>query len=201
MPMKRVQVLLFEGYTTLDALGPSEVISKLASQYELRFSSFQGGPLKGSAGETILTDSVAEAPAPDVLLLPGGFGARRLVEEAGFVQALRGHAAECPEILCVCTGSALLARTGLLDGRRATTNKMAWDWATSQGPGVRWVRRARWVEDGNVWTSSGVSAGIDMALGYLARHHGEAVAGKVSSGLEHPWNPDPDADPFAPPSD
>jgi transcriptional regulator GlxA family with amidase domain len=97
----------------------------------------------------------------------------------------------------VCTGSALLARTGLLDGRPATSNKLAWDWVVQQGPRVRWQRRARWVDDGNVLTSSGVSAGIDMALSLVERLNGREMAITSARNMEYVWNLDPANDPFA----
>ena len=97
----------------------------------------------------------------------------------------------------VCTGTALLARTGLLDNRAATSNKMAWDWVTQHGPNVNWRRRARWVDDGNIITSSGVSAGIDMALALIARLHGRATAEQAARVMEYIWNDDPANDPFA----
>ena len=97
----------------------------------------------------------------------------------------------------VCTGSALLARTGLLDGRPATSNKLAWDWVVQQGPAVRWQRRARWVDDGNVLTSSGVSAGIDMALSLVERLNGRDMAVASARNMEYVWNTDPANDLFA----
>jgi transcriptional regulator GlxA family with amidase domain len=97
----------------------------------------------------------------------------------------------------VCTGSALLARTGLLDDRPATSNKIAWDWVVAQGPRVRWQRRARWVDDGNVLTSSGVSAGIDMALALIARLNGRDLALTAARNMEYVWHEDPGDDPFA----
>ncbi|PYN15793.1 MAG: hypothetical protein DME05_10615 [Candidatus Rokuibacteriota bacterium] len=97
----------------------------------------------------------------------------------------------------VCTGSALLARTGLLDGRPATSNKIAWDWVTQQGPRVLWKRKARWVDDGDVLTSSGVSAGIDMALSLIARLHGREMALTSARNMEYVWHESPEDDPFA----
>jgi len=97
----------------------------------------------------------------------------------------------------VCTGAALLARTGLLDNRPATSNKMAWDWVTQQGPGVPWVRQARWVDDEDIVSSSGVSAGIDMALALIARLHDRATAENAARVMEYVWNDDPSNDPFA----
>jgi transcriptional regulator GlxA family with amidase domain len=97
----------------------------------------------------------------------------------------------------VCTGSGLLAAAGLLDGYRATSNKRAFQWATEQGPLVDWVTTARWVEDRDRWTSSGVAAGMDMALALVAHFLGEPFARKVADGIELEWHRDPSWDPFA----
>src|SRR5207302_2914209 len=141
--------------------------------------------------------SFADAPAYDILLVPGGFGTRAAVNNAPFLRHLADASQRAPITTTVCTGSALLARTGLLDGRPATSNKIAWDWVTQQGPRVLWKRKARWVDDGNVLTSSGVSAGIDMALGLIARLHGREMALTSARNMEYVWHESPDDDPFA----
>src|SRR5574338_457732 len=105
-----------------------------------------------------------------VLFVPGGMGTRREVDNPVLLGWLERRAAGATHVTSVCTGAALLARAGLLDGHRATSNKRSWDWVVSQGPRVDWVRRARWVQDGRLWTSSGVSAGIDMTLQLIATH-------------------------------
>src|SRR5207249_9919974 len=97
----------------------------------------------------------------------------------------------------VCTGSALLARTGLLDDRPATSNKLAWNWVLQQGPRVQWIRQARWVDDGTIITSSGVSAGIDMTLGLTARLNGRELALASARFMEYRWHEDAGDDPFA----
>ena len=97
----------------------------------------------------------------------------------------------------VCTGSALLARTGLLDNRPATSNKLAWNWVLQQGPRVQWIRQARWVDDGTIITSSGVSAGIDMALSLIARLNGRELALASARNMEYRWHEDAGDDPFA----
>ena len=99
--------------------------------------------------------------------------------------------------MTVCTGTALLAQAGLLDGRRATTNKMFFAWPEGTWPAVHWVREARWVEDGKFWTSSGVSAGIDMALAVVERIAGSQTAELLATATEYDWHRDAGWDPFA----
>jgi transcriptional regulator GlxA family with amidase domain len=100
-------------------------------------------------------------------------------------------------VASVCTGSALLARAGLLDGHRATSNKLAFSWVTTQGEDVEWVARARWVEDRGRWTSSGVAAGIDMTLALVASIDGDERARQLADIIEYDWHADPTWDPFA----
>jgi transcriptional regulator GlxA family with amidase domain len=97
----------------------------------------------------------------------------------------------------VCTGSALLARTGRLDGRPATSNKIAWNWVIQQGPRVHWIRQARWVDDGTIISSSGVSAGIDMTLSLIARLHSLDIARTSARNMEYRWHEEASSDPFA----
>ena len=98
-------------------------------------------------------------------------------------------AAAAELVTSVCTGAALLARAGLLDGRDATSNKRAMDWVAEQGPSVSWIRSARWVDSGRVVTSSGVSAGIDMALTLTERIHGRELAEALQLVIEYDPQP------------
>jgi transcriptional regulator GlxA family with amidase domain len=98
--------------------------------------------------------------------------------------------------MSVCSGSAILAKAGLLDGRRATSNKQFFDLARAQSAGVRWVEQARWVEDGPFATSSGVSAGTDMALAVIAKLYGREVAQEIADSTEYEWQQDSTRDPF-----
>jgi transcriptional regulator GlxA family with amidase domain len=97
----------------------------------------------------------------------------------------------------MCSSSALLAKAGILDGKSATSNKRAFDWVKSQGPDVTWIRQARWVEDGRIFTSSGVSAGMDMTLGLIERLLGREHSRQVAKQAEYRWNEDRTIDPFA----
>ena len=100
-------------------------------------------------------------------------------------------------MLAVCTGTVLLATTGLLDGRRATTNKKDFTATIPYGPNVDWIPQARWVQDGKFFTSSGVSAGMDMSLAVMAKLFGQEAAEAVAVGTEYDWRNDPQWDPFA----
>ena len=98
----------------------------------------------------------------------------------------------------MCTGSVLAARAGILDGKRATTNKASWNSSVKYGPKVKWVPSARWVVDGNVWTSSGISAGIDATIAFIEEMYGKENATYVSNQMEYIRNEDPNWDPFSP---
>jgi transcriptional regulator GlxA family with amidase domain len=140
---------------------------------------------------------LADAPALDWLLVPGGIGTRTEVDNAGLLAWLAARAAGAERVTSVCAGAALLARAGLLDGRHATTNKAVFSWVQSQGPRVTWVPQARWVHDGPFSTSSGVSAGIDMALDLIARHVDVETAEALARSMEYEWHRDAGWDPFA----
>jgi transcriptional regulator GlxA family with amidase domain len=135
------------------------------------------------------------AEAIDVLIVPGGVGTRNdMSAEIDFVKRIYPS---LKAILCVCTGATILARAGVLDGRRATTNKRAFDWATSTGPNVNWVPEARWVVDGNIVTGSGISAGIDATYAFVGLNYGEKIAQELADSAEYVRWTDPDHDPFA----
>lgn len=111
------------------------------------------------------------------LIIPGGIGVRELVKNEIFLNHLKLISNKAEYILTICTGSILLSKTGLLNNKRATTNKRIFTW-TREFPDVFWVKKARWINDGNIYTSSGVSAGIDMTLGFIADLLGYEVAKK-----------------------
>jgi transcriptional regulator GlxA family with amidase domain len=88
-------------------------------------------------------------------------------------------------LISVCTGAGILARSGVLDGRNATTNKKVWDMVTALGPNVKWKSPARWVVDGNIWTSSGVTAGMDLIYAFIEEMYGATAAWNVQAELEY----------------
>ena len=206
-PIQRVAVALFEGFTVLDVYGPVQAFAscrvlqpdgKRRPFFEIFSMAREPGRVKASEGPATWADwSFERAPDFDILLVPGGFGTRVAVADQAFLGRLAAASRRARITTTVCTGSALLARTGLLDGRPATSNKIAWNWVIQQGPRVLWKRKARWVDDGDVLTSSGVSAGIDMALSLIARLHGREVALTAARNMEYVWHESADDDPFA----
>jgi transcriptional regulator GlxA family with amidase domain len=195
-----VGVVLFPDFELLDVFGPLEILGHLKDHFRILMVGPDAEPVASVQGpRTVADHGRDDAPALDVLLVPGGLGTRREVENAALLDWLRERAARAQLVTSVCTGAALLARAGLLDGRRATSNKRAWDWVVTQGPAVRWVRQARWVEDERFWTSSGVSAGIDMTLALVAKRLGPEAAEEFAWRIEHTWHRDADVDPFAAP--
>ena len=198
--MRTIGVLLFPQFELLDVCGPVEVLGHrlLADRQRVVTIAREAGPVPSVQGTGLVADhGFADAPALDVLLVPGGQGTRREVDDAALIDWIRKTAAATAVITSVCTGAALLARSGVLDRRRATSNKRAFDWVVSQGPHVEWVRKARWVVDGELWTSSGVSAGIDMALALVARLVDAPTAELIAHVIEYTRQTDPDDDPFA----
>lgn len=195
--MKLVNVLLFDNFTTLDALGPAEVFSRLKDIYEIKYFSMDGGSVSSSTGARVDTIKIDPIPISDILLIPGGFGTRQLVNDSNFLKTLSSLVTKSEYVLSVCTGSALLAKAGCIDHKKATSNKMSWDWIIAQSTKVDWIRHARWVVDGNFYSSSGITAGIDMALGFVADKHGYETAKTISKSLEYIWQENKEIDPFA----
>jgi transcriptional regulator GlxA family with amidase domain len=206
--VRRVAVVLFDGFTVLDVYGPVQALAAAGVRgddgsyhryFEIVTVASHAGPIRSGEGPTTVADyGFGDLPGCNILLIPGGMGTRTAVEDASLIHLIAEASRKSEITATVCTGTALLARTGLLDGRPATSNKMALDWVMAQGKHVLWKRSARWVDDGEIATSSGVSAGIDMALALIARLYGRETAERAASFMEYTWNDDPSNDPFAP---
>lgn len=195
---RRLGAVLFPGFELLDMFGPLEMFGHMTGIVDLATVAQNKGPVASAQGPSALADyGFADCPPLDLMLVPGGIGTRAEIDNAAMLDWLRRRGGEAELVMTVCTGSALLARTGLLDGHRATSNKMVFQWVTEQGPRVQWVPEARWVEDGKFVTSSGVAAGIDMALAVAARLGGEQLGDTLATATEYDWHRDPHWDPFA----
>ena len=196
MAVTTINLILFDDFETLDAFGPAEVLGKLPLIYRIKCHSPNGGVVLSRQGIPADTLPFSALDMSGILLIPGGKGTEQLVDEPDYIRQLKLFSEKAPYVLTVCTGSALLAKTGLLSGLKATSNKKAFEWVCSQGPDTQWIRRARWVRDGKYYTSSGVSAGIDMSLGFIGDLHGQNTAEEIARNIEYIWNRDPDDDPF-----
>jgi len=192
-----VAILLFDNFETLDAFGPVEIFGRLTDHYQVSFYSLAGGLIGNTHGVSVMTESLTDLEnGADIFLIPGGYGTREEVNNSLLIDRIRKISQLSKYVLAVCTGTSLLAKTGLLDGRKATSNKIAFDWVTTQGPNVTWVRKARWVVDGKYYTSSGVSAGMDMTLGFLEDIHGIEFARDVANTIEYNWQENKEEDSF-----
>ncbi|WP_309398884.1 DJ-1/PfpI family protein [Cerasicoccus maritimus] len=191
-----IGMVLFEGFEILDVFGPLEFFGRYPEQFKIVMLGECVGPIQSAQGPTAVADTDLTTHV-DILIVPGGQGTRREVNNEAFLAALRTLADNAQYVCSVCTGAGLLAKAGLLNGKRATTNKLAYAWATSQGPETEWIAEARWVADGNTLTSAGVTAGMDMALALIAEIMDLDAAREAARYAEYTWNEAPGNDPFA----
>jgi putative intracellular protease/amidase len=194
----RVDILLFNEFETLDVFGPVEIFGRLPEIFKLNFISVDGGLIESSQKVRIETSLYTKDDNTlKILFVPGGSGTREKANDNNFINFIENISKESKYIISVCTGSSLLAKAGILNGKRATSNKRAFKWVTEQNEDVLWVKEARWVRNGNIYTSSGISAGMDMALGFIADLMGKEKALEISRRIEYFWNEDSNYDPFS----
>ena len=195
---RRLGVVLFPEFELLDVFGPLEMFGMLKDAVDIVVVAERKGPVTSAQGPQVVAHhDFDDAPRLDLILVPGGFGTRGEAENPRMLDFLARRAGDAEVVMSVCTGTALLACAGLLDGKRATTNKMFFGWVAGQRPQVEWVKEARWVEDGKLVTSSGVSAGIDMSLAVIARLFGPQMSENLAVAAEYDWHRDSTWDPFA----
>lgn len=189
--------VLYENFELLDLYGPLEMFGTIGPELRIVTVAEKPGPVASAQGPSTLAEfGYDDCPPLDLILVPGGIGTVQQLAEPAIASFLQQRAASAEITMSVCTGSAILAKVGLLDGRRATSNKQFFEFARMQSEKVEWVPEARWVEDGPIATSSGVSAGTDMALGIIARLYGRQRAEDIASLTEYEWQSDPTRDPF-----
>jgi putative intracellular protease/amidase len=192
-----IAVVLFDDFETLDVFGPVEVFGRLTDKYSIKFYSQHGGEIKNRHGVSIITERLDEINGDlEIFIIPGGYGTRKEVYNIMLIDKIKELSLCSKFVMTVCTGSALLARTGLLDGKQATSNKRAFAWAKTNSEKVIWDNKARWTTDEKYYTSSGVSAGIDMSLGFLSDRFGIEFARQVADEIEYIWTEDKDNDTF-----
>src|SRR4051794_34914631 len=185
-----IAILIYDQLAALDAVGPYEVMRNVPG-WDVRFVAREKGDTRteDSSLGLVADHSLDEVLEPDVVLVPGGRGSRRLMHDEQLLQWLRDVDRSTRWTTSVCTGSLLLGAAGLLEGRRATCNWLVLDALRQFGADPV---GGRWVEDGKVITAAGVTAGIDMALHLVAQEAGPEMAQAVQLGIE--YDPDPPFD-------
>ncbi len=195
---RQVGILIFDDVEVLDFAGPFEVFSVTrtgewpsatdSKAFDVVLIGLAAEGVRTAGGMQVIPRwSLVDCPHVDILVVPGGWGTRRLLDHAGLRTWLQQRAARVELLTSVCTGSLLLAGAGLLDGRRATTHWQALDTLEKLRPAVSVVRDEHVVEEGSIFTSAGISAGIDMALRVVGRLHGEVVARATARHMEYPY--------------
>lgn len=194
-PLRHIGIVLFEHVEELDAVGPWEVLAFWARTrpedgWAVTCLSRDGGPVECSKGLSLVVHhSFDDAPPFDVLLHPGGRGTRPLLHDEAHLTWVREQRAAVPLMTSVCTGSLVYAAAGLLTGRPATTHWGSLDTLRALDASIDVRAEDRFVDDGDVVTSAGVSAGIDMALHLVARLAGVERAREVRRGIQYDPQP------------
>ncbi|MFT4563965.1 MAG: transcriptional regulator GlxA family with amidase domain [Gammaproteobacteria bacterium] len=195
---KTLGAILFDDFELLDLYGPLEMFGNLGPELKIVTIAEQAGPIRSAQGPSTLAEyCFGSAPILDFVLVPGGYGTFEQAQNSAMLEFLTTRALGAEGVMSVCSGSGVLAGAGLLDGRKATTNKLFFSAITEESSQVDWQKNARWVEDGNVFTSSGVSAGTDMSLAVIAKHYGVDRAHGVARMTEYDWQMDPNKDNFS----
>jgi transcriptional regulator GlxA family with amidase domain len=193
--LRHIGIFLFDGVEELDAVGPWEVLAHWTLHHPedgWRVSCIsEGGADVIGAKDLVLGahHSAATAPALDVLVYPGGVGTRRLLRDPAHLDWIRDLRVRVPLLASVCTGSLVYAAAGLLAGRPATTHWASLNLLSELDPTIRTDVDARFVDDGDLITSAGVSAGIDMSLHLVARIAGTERAREVRRGIQYDPRP------------
>lgn len=184
---RTVGILAFDDMEVLDYAGPYEVFNVAGEQ--VRSIGVEAGPVAGRGGFTVQPDAtIADRMSLDVLVVPGGVGTRRLVHDRSVIDWVSGAAKEADLVLSVCTGALVLAAAGLLDGREATTHHGAFGELATISPSTTVVRGRRFVQASErLWTSAGVSAGIDLSLHIVSLLRGADARDRVVEEMEWRW--------------
>lgn len=192
--MKSVEMFLYEDACGLDVMGPLEVLShatlmlqrdgKPEQGYEVVFSAEKPGPvLLGSGISVIANQPLASKTASDYFIVPGTIDPSHITSNATLMRAIKEKISNSHRNVSVCTGAFILAKAGLLDNKRCTTHWVFTDQLAEQYPTTQVLPDAIYVEDGNVFTSAGITAGIDLALALVERDYGAKLATQVAQNL------------------
>ena len=190
---KNVAILLFNNVEVLDFAGPFEVFSVTSSPggdslFNVYTVAETTHPILARNNLSINPDYTLENhPAPDIVIIPGGFGSRAALQQANIIEWVQQYAQQAEWVLSVCTGSLILAKAGLLNGLSATTHHHAFEELRQLAPQTTVMTDRRFVDNGKILTSGGISAGIDLSFYVIAKLFGQAVAMKTAQYMEYDW--------------
>jgi len=191
---RTLAIVIFDEVEVLDFCGPFEVFS-VASRFvepdafHVRLVAEEKRPILTRGGMSVNPhDAIADCPRPDLLLVPGGLGARTEMHNPILIDWIRNASPTAELILSVCTGALLLAKADLLDGLEATTHHSAIELLQQTAPMTNIHADRRFIDNGRVICSAGIAAGIDMSLHIVARLLGNEIAGKTARQMEYPFN-------------
>lgn len=188
---RSVALLVFDGVEVLDFAGPFEVFSVTseindAKPFKVQVVAERLAPIRARNGLSVNPDAaIADVQTADILIVPGGQGTRREINNPPMVEWIASIAANAELVLSVCTGSFLLAKAGLLAGLTATTHHHTFDVLRELAPDSTVVEDQRFVDNGKIVTSGGISAGIDMSLHIVARLLGEETSVRTARYMEY----------------
>jgi transcriptional regulator GlxA family with amidase domain len=200
-PRKLVGLVIFPEVEVLDFCGPYEVFTAARlnedrrreepSPFQVRLVAEAEGAVTAAGGMRVIPDfTFTTCPPLEVLVVPGGWGTRRQIDNKVLIDWLGQRGRQVETLAGVCTGAMLLGAAGLLDGRRATTHWRSLTWMRQSFPTVTVVEDQHVVEDGHILTSAGIAAGIDLALRLVRRYHGEAIARATARHMEYRFSED-----------
>jgi transcriptional regulator GlxA family with amidase domain len=187
-----VAIMIFDDVEVLDFCGPFEVFNVANHFSQEAFNVYLIAPeqrtILARNGLKVIPDyDLDNAPAPDLLLIPGGRGARPLIHNEAVVGYIRQQAGRVERLLSVCTGAYLLAKADLLDGLQATTHHTGFETLAQLAPTAQLVRDVKYVDNGRIVLSGGISAGINMSLYIVGRLLGLDVARQTAAYMEYDW--------------
>ncbi|HEV3299451.1 MAG TPA: DJ-1/PfpI family protein [Planctomycetaceae bacterium] len=185
-----VAIMLFNGVEIIDYSGPWEIFGAVGFQVHTVAAS--SGPIRTAFGQRVIPDYTLEnCPKTDILLVPGG-GIQKAVNHAHLIQWIRSRSQESQHVMSVCNGAFFLAKAGLLDGLSSTTIRSSLDRLAKVAPKTKVVRDRRYVDNGKIITTAGLSAGMDGALHLVAKIRGKDIARTTASQLEYKWDSESD---------
>ncbi len=208
----RLGVVIFPGFALLDVAGPMQFFNQLSAirPFELSIIAKTMDPVSTVPPKTTVPESKFErigeqwlpthtfdnVPELDILLIPGGIGTRdeTIINDASAF--IKKQYPKLKYLLSVCTGSTIIVAAGILDGKKATTNKFSWSSVTTN-KSVNWIPKARWVVDGNIWSSSGVAAGMDMTYAFISTTVSPDIAKQLADIMEYEPHTNAEWDPFS----